>query len=348
MRAEHDRYPYAAFFEDVLNRAFDLGFFHAHLPWALGGMGPAITPVCTLLSSICEEDASLGAVILTNALAQEILIQAGEEDFVRGLSDRAGKAADFLVAFPLYTHPSEGPRMPYARERGGRYLVSGRLAYVSLGNAAANALIPAKLEADQSFSFFFINAGARGYHPGTPVLSHGLRACPAVDLDLRDAEGILIGSREQGSAYFQKAVEKMQIAAAAISCGILRGSWREAFSYSKARMQGGRRIRDWSELQMILSDMAISAHSSEMLLENACQAFDSRQADWERYAAAASLQIQRSAVRMTSEGVQVLGGAGYMKDFPQEKRFRDAGQSQSFMGLFSGKKLRFFRMAHPK
>jgi alkylation response protein AidB-like acyl-CoA dehydrogenase len=343
-RAEHDRHPFSDSFQKVLARAFELGFFHVHLPEALGGMGPAMEAVCTLISNLSEEDAGMGAAVLTNALAQEVIMQAGGEAVLDDLAAGAEEAAGILTAFAAHADPLESRPLPKAREDAGRYLISGRLSFVGLANVAARAVVPAEVEGASSYCFFKIETGSPGWHSTPPVLTHGLRTCPAADLVLEDAPGILIGRAGEGRVLFQNVLNRMQLAAAALSCGIMRGSWKEAYRYSKGRMQGGRRIRDWSELRMILASMAAEVYSSEMLLAEACRMDRKRPPGWEKCVSAAALQIQSAAVRLASDGIQVLGGAGYMKDFGQEKRFRDAGQAQSFLGIAPLKKLRFLQM----
>jgi len=135
----------------------------------------------------------------------------------------------------------------------------------------------------------------------------------------------------------------MQLAAAAMSCGIMKGSFNEAVSYCAERDQGGRKIGEWSEMQMLLSDMAIKVKVAEMLISRACLAVETREEGWETAISAASLHIQSAATALAADGIQALGGVGYMKDFGQEKRFRDAGQVQAFLGLEPMKRLRFIR-----
>jgi len=176
-----------------------------------------------------------------------------------------------------------------------------------------------------------------------PVISHGLHACPAVDMTLTKASARLVGSIGQGHEYFEKAAARMKLAAAAMSCGIMKGSFDEAMSYCSEREQGGRKIGDWSEMQMLLSDMAVKVTVADMLVTRACQAVESREKGWENAVSAASLHIQSATAVLVTDGIQALGGVGYMKDFGQEKRFRDAGQVQAFLGLEPMKRIRLIK-----
>ena len=159
----------------------------------------------------------------------------------------------------------------------------------------------------------------------------------------KKAPATLVGLEGQGQVYFEKAATRMQLAAAAMSCGIMKGSFDEAMAYCAERDQGGRKIHSWSEMQMLLADMALKVAVADILVSHACQAVDNQDPDWENKAGAASLHIQSAATTLVSEGIQALGGVGYMKDFGQEKRFRDAGQVQAFLGLEPIKRIRFIK-----
>jgi alkylation response protein AidB-like acyl-CoA dehydrogenase len=177
-----------------------------------------------------------------------------------------------------------------------------------------------------------------------PVLSHGLRCCPAVDAEFRKAEAIAVGGAGDGAALFGQATARLQPAAAAISLGIMKGAFDEAQSYAGEREQGGRKIRGWSEMQMMLADMAIHIKIGDMVVAEAIQALENQEKGWEQKALAAAIHIQEAAVRVTTDGVQVLGGVGYMQDFGQEKRFRDAKHIQACFGLTPMQKINYLEM----
>ena len=91
-------------------------------------------------------------------------------------------------------------------------------------------------------------------------------------------------------------------------------------------MQGGKKIIDWTEFQMLLADMAIEIEVAGLALKSLRQAAQTQSPGWENRALATAASIQKKACDVTSSGIQALGGVGYMKDFGQEKRFRDAQQ----------------------
>jgi len=342
-RAEYDKYPFGPFFDEVLKKAFDVDFFHILLPAEYGGMGHSMSALCILLDAICQADASLGNIIFTSIFAEEIIIEAKSFDLLKAHVHHAKKPEDMIIAFPIFNNPLEIRHVAHAVEKDGVYKLSGRIEYVVMAGMSSYALIPAEIEKKDGISFFMIDLSDTGVEKSEPVLSLGLKACPAVDIILKDVEGVLVGEPEKGGKYFTRVSDKMSIAASAMSLGIMKGSFKEGLEYSKKRMQGGKKIIDWSEMQMMLAEMAIHIKIAEMAVSRACQALENKEKGWEDCARAAVIHVQKSACDVTTDGVQVLGGVGYMKDFGQEKRFRDAKQIQALMGLVPMKKIKYLR-----
>ena len=340
-REESDRFPFGPFFSTVLQKAFELDFFHITLPDSAGGVGMGTGALCVVLEELCRQDASLGAIVLTNGLAQEILLSAGNADLLKERADKADKPDNFLLACPLFNNPSEIRPMAEVIEADGRPFISGKLEYLVLGGVAGAAVAPAAPSGQDAFSYYLIDLGQSSVTIGEPVLSHGLRSCPAVDIEFHKAEAVPVGGGGDGVALFTKAVARLHPAAAAMSLGIMKGAFDEALSYAGEREQGGRKIGEWSEIQMMLADMAVNIKIADMVVAEAGRAVETEEKGWEQKTLAAAIHIQEAAVRVTTDGVQALGGVGYMQDFGQEKRFRDAKHIQACFGLTPMQKLNF-------
>ena len=93
-------------------------------------------------------------------------------------------------------------------------------------------------------------------------------------------------------------------------------------------------------MRMILADMMVKTNIADMILEKAVDAIDEKPNHWQRQAHAATVHIHKMACDLTADGIQILGGIGYMKDHPQEKRFRDAQSARSLMGSYAMSKLK--------
>lgn len=336
---ERDRYPFAPFFDDAVGKAAEVGFLALTLPEEMGGSGGGLCELTTVLEIICRTDASLGCVIFTDSMAQRVMLLSGSDELLSSVytGDRGYPAS--LLAFCSFTDPNQLAGDIRAVPDGGGYRLSGSVPYLVLGNVAGSAVIFAPLEGDSRPSCFLVDLEGVGVQRSEPVLSLGLRACPAVDLTLNAAAGRLVGDEGRGGEQYREAADRMSVAAAAMASGVMRGSFDEALSYARRRRQGAREIVDWSEVRMILADMAVKVKASGMLVAGACLAIQNGEPGWRQGSRAAALQVQEMACGLTDNGIQVLGGNGYMKEYGQEKRFRDAGQIKSLLGLVPMKKL---------
>ena len=341
-REEHDRFPFVPLFEDVLAKALEVGFFAVMLPEDAGGSAEPVSALCVVLDEICQADASLGGAIFTNALAQEVLRQAGADELGEFASED-GSFRQALLAFPSYNNPDEVDHCARAARAGGGYELSGRVEYVVLGGLVNRALLPARLEGEEGYSWFLADLKAPGVEAGEPVLSLGMHTCPAVDLSLSCVPGALAGAEGRGGPYFEAAVDRLSVAAAAMAAGVMKGSFSEALAYSKQREQGGRLIVGWSEVRMLLAGMALRAKAADLLVDGASRAVDRGEPGWQLASRAAAIQVAEMAAGATTDGIQLLGGYGYMKDYPQEKRFRDAKQIQSLMGITPLRRLAYIQ-----
>ena len=340
---EHDRYPFGPFFSDVLEKAHKVGLLGVTLPEDMGGIGQGISTLCLILNRICQADSSLGGIIFTNSLSQELMILAKAGDLLKKTLSNATNAGKFLIAFCSFSNPAELQKMPIAKKKGDSYLLNGELEYVVLGGLASQALIPAKIKGSKQYSFFLIDLSDSAVKRSEPIFSLGLHACPAVDIELKGVKGTIVGEEGKGSAYFEEVSRKMHVAAAAMSAGIMKGSFNEAMAYTKERFQGGCAIINWSEVSMILSNMAVKSNVADLCVAQACKAIEQSVKEWGKHCIAATLHIHELACEATTDGIQLLGGNGYMKDYGQEKRYRDAKQVQALLGIAPLKKIAIIR-----
>lgn len=342
-REENDKFPFGPFFDSVVKKAFEADFFHTTLPEAAGGTGQGISALCILLDGLCQEDSSLAGIIFTNAAAQEIMLAADAGGLLKKKISAADTVKKFLTAFPVFNNPGEDDHVVRAEKKDNQYRLTGDIEYVVLGGLAGHALIPAVISGQKNYSFFLVALNQRSLSISPPVHSLGLHACPAIDLSLKEAKADLVGKEEEGAVYFEAMADKLSVVAAAMSTGIMKGSFKEAFDYSKARFQGGREIINWSEVQMIMANMAIMTKNAEMAVARACQAVDQKEKGWQACSRAVAVHVQAMAGELTTDGIQVMGGVGYMKDFGQEKRFRDARHIQSLLGMVPMKKINYIK-----
>ncbi|MGE5403711.1 MAG: acyl-CoA dehydrogenase family protein, partial [Candidatus Saccharibacteria bacterium] len=234
---------------EIIMKAGNLGFYDIIVPEEHGGMGAGIEVLSQVLLNISMVDASMAGVIFTHAAALNIIAEAAldaECGDIRGLLARTS----LPLAFPAFSRPDDSD-LPIVHRKNGAYHVSGQLSNLVLGDIADYAVIPAKSADSTDISYYLIKLVPP--HCSTKsVLAMGFQSCPVSDILLKDATALPIGLKDRGWHYFQTMQNQMSVAAAALSVGIMKGSFNKAGEYAGERYQGGRLIIDWPEGRMIL------------------------------------------------------------------------------------------------
>jgi len=334
---ENDRYPFGPLFAEAIKDAAVVGFYGVNLASEHGGVDMNAGMVAVILEQLSLVDSSLAGVVFTNAAALEIIRQASLESDCSSLYAGISSLGTAPLAFQSFSGPREID-MPQA-DGGGR--VSGKARYLVLGNIADYAVIPAAQAGASGFSWYLVDLNDESIAKSKPIVSLGLHACPAVDISLRDTPCTLIGGPGCGLKYFDAMADGMSLCAAAMSLGVMKGSFQSALDYTADRYQGGRQIIDWPQVRMMLANMAIESKTGDALFSRARQEMENECQRWGFTARAAAVHIGELAVKSTADGIQLFGGNGYMKDYPQEKRFRDARQSQCLLGMAALKKIHY-------
>jgi alkylation response protein AidB-like acyl-CoA dehydrogenase len=336
---EHE-YPYRRKVTGVMKMAIEAGLFGINLPVNWGGTGLDASALAGIVEEISAIDAGMAAMLFTNAAALEIIAAAEThgESCLSTYQLIAGQEG-IPLAFQSYVSPDE---IDFPEVSGkDKHLLNGNLPLLSLGGMARYAVAAGARQKEKGFSYYLIDLSAPGVTKSDSILTLGFQACQAVDTNLKDVPGLLIGAEGAGDIYFQMMLSVMSVPAAALSLGIMQGCFKEAIDYTGQRWQGGRNIVEWSGVRMKLAEIAIQIDVAKSCLSGIRFANDTASPDANHPAVAAAIHISGLACGATSEGVQLLGGNGYMKDYGQEKRMRDARQAGSLLGMSGLKKMKF-------
>lgn len=332
-------YPYSLDVKGIIETAKEAGLFGINLPLEWGGVGLDVRALAGIVQEISAIDAGMAGMLFTHAAALEIIAAAADSDKENCLS--VYEAVTGTDSIPLAFQSCSSPAETDFPEVSGKHLLNGRLPFLVLGAAARYAVAAGARQKEKGFSYYLIDLSHDGAAMSDPILTLGLQACQAVDVTLSDVPGLLIGEQGSGEVCFEKMQLRMSLAAAAISLGIMEGCFKEALAYTGQRWQGGRNIVEWSAVRMKLAEMAIAVDVGRSCLKGISSVCDAAPPDENASAAAAAIHMSELACSMTSEGVQVLGGNGYMKDYGQEKRMRDARQAGSLLGMSGLKKMSY-------
>lgn len=336
---EHE-YPYRRKINGVMKMAIEAGLFGINLSADCGGTGLDASALAGIVEEISAIDAGMAAMLFTNAAALEIIAAAETNgESCRSTYQLIAGQEGIPLAFQSYVSPDE---IDFPEVSGkDKYLLNGNLPLLALGGMARYAVVAGARQKETGFSYYLIDLSAPGVMKSDSILTLGFQACQAVDTNLKDVPGLLIGAEGAGNMYFQKMLSVMSVPAAALSLGIMQGCFKEAIDYAGQQWQGGRNIVEWSGVRMKLAEIAIQIDVAKSCLSGICSAYDTVSPDANNPAVAAAIHISELACGATSEGVQLLGGNGYMKDYGQEKRIRDARQARSLLGMSGLKKMKY-------
>ncbi|CAM5731117.1 acyl-CoA dehydrogenase family protein [Streptomyces fumanus] len=236
-----------------------------------------------------------------------------------------------LGAYAL-SEPSSGSDAASLRTRavrdGGDWVINGTKAWITHGGVADFYTVMARTgeEGPRGITAFLVPADAEGLSAAAPEKKMGLKGSPTAQLHLdgvRVPDSRRIGEEGQGFAIALSALDSGRLGIAACAIGVAQAALDEAVGYARQRRQFGRAIADFQGLRFMLADMATQIEAGRALYLSAARLRDAGR-PFARQAAMAKLHCTDTAMRVTTDAVQILGGYGYTADFPAERYMREA------------------------
>jgi alkylation response protein AidB-like acyl-CoA dehydrogenase len=310
-------------------------------PERYGGLGGDLLSACLAIEQLSRACATTGLILAVHELAAMPLILAGtDEQQARWLPRLA--SGQSLIAFAL-TEADAGSDVAAIRTRavrdGDDYVVSGSKRFISHGSVADLITVFAVTDADAPrharLSCFIVEVPTTGFSVGRLEHKMGLRGSPTAELafeGVRVPVGNRIGTEGDGFSLAMRTFDRSRPGIAAQAVGIAQGALEAATAYARERRQFGQRIGDHQMVAALLADMDAGVEAARQLLYTACVEIDAGAPDASRWAAMCKLVAGDTAMRVTTDAVQVLGGYGYIDDFPVERMMRDAKITQLYEG----------------
>ncbi|MFC3898643.1 acyl-CoA dehydrogenase family protein [Lentzea rhizosphaerae] len=223
-----------------------------------------------------------------------------------------------------------------AVRQGDEYVVNGTKAWITHAGAADFYTLMARTSPDagRGISCFLSPGEADGLTAATPERKMGLTGSITAQLqfdDVRFGTDRLIGNEGDGLKIALSALDSGRLGIAACAVGLAQAALDEAVAYAKTRTQFGRPIIEFQGLEFLLADMAAAVESARATYISAARRRD-RGLPFRQQASIAKLVATDAAMKVTTDAVQVLGGAGYTRDFPVERYMREAKVLQIFEG----------------
>jgi alkylation response protein AidB-like acyl-CoA dehydrogenase len=312
---------------ELLGKAAALGLTSFAIPVEHGGGGVGAVTSALIGEELAWGCAGLAATITATMFPVRPLLAFGtdaqRERYLPLLASEAG-----MLAAIAFTEPGAGSDLAAiqatARREGGDYVLNGEKCYVTNGGIADVTLVFAKV--DGAITAFLLEAGDPGVAAGRKERKLGLRASYTGSIVLDDARipaerllGAEAGGFDVAIDFFE--LSRPQVAAAAV--GVARAAFEAATEYARGRNAFGKPLLARQGVSFKLAEMAIEIEAARLLVWRAAEAVD-RGVDAGLYGSYAKAFAADTAMKVTTDAVQVLGGAGVMRDHPVEKWMRDA------------------------
>ena len=339
--AQWDRDQY--FEPSLVAKLGELGFLGMLLPEEYDGLGLDMLTYLVALEEIAAVDASVATMMsVHNSLPSQMILRWGtDEQKKRFLPPMA--RGEVLGAFAL-SEPDAGSDAASLRTQavrdGGCWVLNGTKAWVSSGTHAGVVLAMARTDhpgdrrGPRGIGAFILTPDLAGYHVGKKEDKMGLRASPTVQLvfdNLRVPAANLLGLENSGFIYAMQSLDNGRLGIAAQAIGIAEAALRLASRYAAERRQFGKPIKEFQAIQFKLADMATRVSASRALMHAAATAKD-RGEHVTQFSAMSKLFASETAMWVTQEAIQILGGYGYVKDYAVERLFRDAKVTEIYEG----------------
>lgn len=221
---------------------------------------------------------------------------------------------------------------------GDDYILNGTKQWITNGGEADIYTVIActnRSKGARGFSAFIVEKGTPGFSFGKKEDKMGIRASCTRELifeDCRIPKENLLAKEGMGFIVAMKTLDRTRPGVAAQALGIATGAFNAALKYSRERVQFGQSISSFQAVQHMLADMAIQIEASRCLVYQTCRHVDSGAKDISKESAMAKVMASDTAMKVTVDAVQIMGGYGYMREYPVEKMMRDAKITQIYEG----------------
>jgi len=315
-----DQFPWEA-----VKKAAAVGLLSFHLPAAgeAEPLFPGLLPAAVLIEELAAACAGTAMIFAGQILAAWTLFQAGEarERFLGPLL--ASLTSEKPTLASLAWHEIESERlMSAASPAGSGWAVNGRKRLVRCGNRAGLVLVLVQEASGKGPALAVVPAGTPGFSVEKVEPMLGWKICPLAEVLFEDCrvppENLI--ARGKGDEIMEGALTYASALSAAAAIGSARGAYETALRYAGERYQGGRIIIEHNAVAEMLASMEIRLQAGRAALWQACASPRPSRAEL----AGAKVFASEGGVDACLDGVQVLGGYGYMHEYGQEKRLRDA------------------------
>ncbi|MCX5778052.1 MAG: acyl-CoA dehydrogenase family protein [Elusimicrobia bacterium] len=304
-----------------------------YIPQEFGGFGGGIFSLVLVTEELCKVDGGIALALAATALGTfPIMIAGNDEQKRKYLPDIAAgrKLAAFGLTEPEAGSDATGLRTTAVKD-GDFYVLNGTKCFITNAGDAETYTVFAKTNPGRGargISCFVVEKGTPGFEFGKKEKKMGIRASSTRELifnNCRIPKENLLGKEGHGLITAQATLDCSRPGVAAQALGIAAGALEEAVAYAKTRVQFGQTIASFQGIQHMLADMATEVEAARCLVYATARMMDAHPGKrTTKESAMAKLFASETAMKVTTNAVQIFGGYGYSREYPVEKMMRDA------------------------
>ncbi len=330
----------ARFPQEALDALVQAGFHAVHIPEEYGGPGADAISACIVVEEVARVCASSSLIPAVNKLgSQPVILSASEELKKQVLTPFAAGDAMFSYALSEREAGSDAASMrTRAVQDGDQWVINGTKAWIT--NAGVSTYYTVMAVTDPSkgangISAFVVHKDDPGFSVGNKERKMGIKGSPTCELHFEDCTiplDRIIGEPGTGFKTALRTLDHTRLAIGAQALGIAQGAFDQARDYIKQRRQFGQAISDFQGVQFMVADMGMRIEAARQLVYAAAARAERDEPNLTFTSAAAKVFASDTAMSVTTDAVQLFGGAGYTRDFPVERMMRDAKITQIYEG----------------
>ncbi|QNN53659.1 acyl-CoA dehydrogenase family protein [Nocardioides mesophilus] len=315
-------------------------FAAPHVSEEYGGAGADALATCIVIEEVARACASSSLIPAVNKLGSMPVILAGSAELKKKYLSRLA-ANDGMFSYCL-SEPDAGSDAVSMKTRavrdGDSWVINGVKRWITNAGVSEFYTVFAVTDPEKrsaGISAFVVERSDEGVTFGAPERKLGIKGSPTREVyldNVRVPADRMIGEEGTGFATAMKVLDHTRVTIAAQAVGIAQGALDYALDYAKQRQQFGKKIADFQGLQFLLADMGMKVEAARQLTYAAAGRSERGDDDLTFFGAAAKCFASDTAMQVTTDAVQVLGGYGYTRDYPVERMMRDAKITQIYEG----------------
>jgi alkylation response protein AidB-like acyl-CoA dehydrogenase len=330
----------ARFPEEALKALNNSGFSCVHIPEEYGGQGADSVATCIVIEEVARVDASASLIPAVNKLGTMGLILSGSEDLKNQVL-RTLATGGAMASYALSERESGSDAASMrtrARQDGDSWILNGSKTWITNGGKSTWYTVMASTDPDKGangISAFMVHKDDEGFTVGPKERKMGIRGSPTTELyfeNCRVPGDRIIGQPGTGFKTALATLDHTRPTIGAQAVGIAQGALDAAIAYTKERKQFRRSISQFQGVQFMLADMAMKVEAARLMVYSAAARAERGERALGFISSASKCFASDVAMEVTTDAVQLFGGAGYTQDFPVERMMRDAKITQIYEG----------------